>query len=515
VDAFFAQAQAQAQAQVQTKRGRARVVVALMVASSAAPGVGALPSVEAVETVWSAKLPEFRADTPVEAAPTVLYFTATWCGYCHQMDRTTLSNDKVHLQLAPFGRIKLDYDQQPELVARYQIRGVPAFVMVNARGEEVSRLVGAAEVGPFCSWLEEGKIRAAGMVKEAARRQAELQALAEMLTIGGTEGWAKTKAQIFELAARGGPEAREYALKQLTMRAGLRPSALFEGLLHPDLAVRLAVTGILKKALGERFVFDPWADAATRETVVRDEQFAMFADMSVSVVVEARFVEIKAPIPAGGALGFLATAVQQPPGAVVGVLSSEETAAVLAGVKALKGTSVMNAPKVTVGSGNPTRMVIGQEMRHPIRWQKNPEGPGWLPADYETRTVGVEMSVTPQVQVDGAIELDVKPKITEFEGFVEFAEAAGADDNGPAFVTLNGKPMQVKPPFTPLFSERAVTAGVRVPPGRTVVLQGGPKKQISWPLAGGGRPSETTSDASSVTLIFVTAAVQAPAKNGR
>jgi thiol-disulfide isomerase/thioredoxin len=227
---------------------------------------------EEVADIWSAKAPVFQADASPDGPLTVLYFTATWCGYCRQMERTTLSNGSVRSWLAPFGRIKLDYDEQAELVAKYQIRGVPAFVLVDARGEEVSKLVGMTEADPFRGWLEAGKKRAVEMVKMAAERQAELKRIAGRLSANGETGWTETKMRIFELAGRGDSESRTFALKQLTVRAELEPAMLFDGLLHSDLAVRLAVAGVLRKTLGERFVFDPWADAVGRSRAV--EQLA-------------------------------------------------------------------------------------------------------------------------------------------------------------------------------------------------------------------------------------------------
>ena len=253
--------------------GRAILVWAIMVATSgiaalAAPAVAAPAAVAPADDLWSAKVPEFRADAAVAGAPTVLYFTATWCGYCRQMERTTLSNAGVRTRLEPFTRIKLDFDQQPDLVARYRISGVPAFVMVDARGEEISRLVGATEPDPFRGWLEEARTRGTELAKAAAGRQLELKQLAETLAAEGPEVWAKTQTRVFELAARGEAEARAFALKQLTVRAETAPAALRDGLLNPDLAVRLVVAGVLRKKLGERFVFDPWADAATRTQAI-------------------------------------------------------------------------------------------------------------------------------------------------------------------------------------------------------------------------------------------------------
>ena len=42
------------------------------------------------------------------------------------------------------------------------------------------------------------------------------------------------------------------------------------------------------------------------------------------------------------------------------------------------------------------------------------------PQDFHKRNVGVEMAVTPNVENDNTISLILEPRVTEFEGFVEY-----------------------------------------------------------------------------------------------
>ncbi len=477
-------------------RGRGRAiwfaVVMGVMPGLAAPsaGVPAAAAPAPVADIWSAKLPDFKADAALEGAPTVLFFTATWCGFCHQMERTTLSNASVRSRLEPFGRIKLDFDQQTDLVARYQITGVPAFVMVNARGEEIARLVGMTEPDPFRGWLEDGKTRAVEMAKATARSQIELKELIAQVSGGADEGWAKAKTRVFELAARGEAEAKTFALGQLAARAALEPSSLFDGLLHSDLAVRIAVAGVLRKQLGQRFVFDPWADEATRVRVVGDERFAMLADVSIPVEVEARFIEIQGEPPVEGALDVLIKAAGRPEG-----LTPVQLEAALAELEKRKGSPVVS-PRVTVGSGNPARMVVGDEMRYPIGWEKK-EGAGWVPAKFAGRTVGVELAVTPRVRANGTIELSLAPQATEFEGFRKLAEGETS--------------AEATQPLTPVFVVRAAAADVRVPIGNTAVLRGGEPHRFSWTITGDLVTEAVSRTPPTTSWILVTAKIR-PAK---
>ncbi len=83
-----------------------------------------------------------------------------------------------------------------------------------------------------------------------------------------------------------------------------------------------------------------------------------------------------------------------------------------------------------------------------------------------TRNVGVEMTVTPNVENDDTISLILEPRVTEFEGFVEYG--------GPS-VALDGSGTTVTVPagfYQPIFSVREITTEVTVFDGATVVMGG-------------------------------------------
>ena len=82
-------------------------------------------------------------DAEVLAADTLVLvdFTASWCAPCHQL---TPIVEGIATEL--IGRVKvgkLDVDENPEISARYGIRGVPT-VIVFLGGERKAQLVGLA-----------------------------------------------------------------------------------------------------------------------------------------------------------------------------------------------------------------------------------------------------------------------------------------------------------------------------------------------------------------------------------
>jgi len=137
------------------------------------------------------------------------------------------------------------------------------------------------------------------------------------------------------------------------------------------------------------------------------------------------------------------------------------------------------------------------------------------PRSFTTRNVGVEMEVTPTVEEDNAISLLLKPKVTEFEGFVEFG--------GPSIAIASGTTVTVPSGFyQPVFSIRKVQTEVTIWDGATVVMGGLTREHAvriadkipllgDLPLLGRLFRSEGESTQKRNLLIFVTAKLVNPA----
>jgi general secretion pathway protein D len=144
------------------------------------------------------------------------------------------------------------------------------------------------------------------------------------------------------------------------------------------------------------------------------------------------------------------------------------------------GSDLMSAPKVTVLSGKRANIVVAQELRFPKSYgdieSTVSSGGGssgsaavsitaGTPQDFDKRNVGVEMAVTPNVENDNTISLILEPKVTEFEGFVEYG--------GPS-IALSGTTTAIVPAgfYQPIFSTREITTEVTIYDGATVVMGG-------------------------------------------
>jgi general secretion pathway protein D len=153
-----------------------------------------------------------------------------------------------------------------------------------------------------------------------------------------------------------------------------------------------------------------------------------------------------------------------------------------------QATELLSAPKVTVLSGNPALMVVAQELRYPqsfgeieseVGTSGNTSGgsagvtiTAGTPEEFVTRNIGVELRVTPTVEDDNySITLDLNPKVTEFEGFVEYGGSSIAISGGSTVVVPSGF-------YQPIFATRELTTKVTVWDGATLVMGGLTREEV-------------------------------------
>jgi len=221
-----------------------------------------------------------------------------------------------------------------------------------------------------------------------------------------------------------------------------------------------------------------------------------------------------------------------------GVIGDFQVSAIMRALSQKSGTELLSAPKLTVLSGNPATITVAQELRYPQSYGQiqsqvgtgNLSGGGsagvsvtsGTPQEFATRNVGVELRVTPTVEEDDhSISLDLNPKVTEFEGFVEYG--------GPSIAISGGTTVTVPPGFyQPIFGVREVNTKVTIWDGSTLIMGGLTREDVkkvhdkipvlgSMPLIGRLFRSDGESAQKRNLLIFVTANLVNPggASHGR
>jgi general secretion pathway protein D len=124
------------------------------------------------------------------------------------------------------------------------------------------------------------------------------------------------------------------------------------------------------------------------------------------------------------------------------------------------------------------------------------------------------MSVTPNVENDDTISLILEPRVTEFEGFVEYGGPSVALESGTTVVVPAGF-------YQPIFSTREISTEVTIFDGATVVMGGltrdevktvNDKVPVLGDIPGIGRLFRSEGEARQKRnlLIFVTANLVSP-----
>jgi thiol:disulfide interchange protein DsbD len=112
------------------------------------------------EIEWIPYDPAVMAEAKEEHKPVVLEFFAEWCGPCRMMEREVFVDPAVVKMIRNFTPVRADLTRiqsfHDELLARYQIRGIPAVVFINGEGNEETelRVVGVVDKSEFLKRLE-------------------------------------------------------------------------------------------------------------------------------------------------------------------------------------------------------------------------------------------------------------------------------------------------------------------------------------------------------------------------
>jgi len=218
---------------------------------------------------WSTNYAAALSQAAKEQEPALVFFTASWCGPCKLMARSTLSEASVEQVLSNFARVAIDIDEQREVAAEHGIEAVPTFVLLSPAGDEVRRVTGFQSPVDFVPWLTIGLSNA----KEAALRLAlarkTLVDVDQRLASTNIDAVRQCASKLFELCASRDEPMVRLAAERLTVLASRQPAALLDGLGDPWLAVRIQVANALRVQLGEEFNVDPWAEPAVRAEAVQ------------------------------------------------------------------------------------------------------------------------------------------------------------------------------------------------------------------------------------------------------
>lgn len=143
---------------------------------------------------------------------------------------------------------------------------------------------------------------------------------------------------------------------------------------------------------------------------------------------------------------------------------------------------LLSVPKVTTKNRTKAILEIIREMKFPTEYEK-PEVPNnparydnqdvvvaipATPSEFQTQGIGVSLEVVPTIYPDRRIDLDLKPRVTDFEGFIDYGAPINQGDiyDDDIITLVRGKVNY------PVFNNRSISTKVQVVDGQTVVMGG-------------------------------------------
>jgi len=74
--------------------------------------------------------------------PMLVFFTAEWCHFCHQMADEAFTSPQVVSLAQQFVCVLVDADAEPEVCRQFRVQAFPTVQFVSARGVPLNRVVG-------------------------------------------------------------------------------------------------------------------------------------------------------------------------------------------------------------------------------------------------------------------------------------------------------------------------------------------------------------------------------------
>lgn len=129
---------------VETPKAAPAPIAPTIVEKPKAPKKEPMQYVEQKEAIFEPRsAEEFDRKIKTSNVPMIIDFYAPWCGPCQRMH--PMFERLAEKYRGKINFIQIDIDQLDKVSQKYEVRGIPAFILLNKEGREADRLVGSQE----------------------------------------------------------------------------------------------------------------------------------------------------------------------------------------------------------------------------------------------------------------------------------------------------------------------------------------------------------------------------------
>jgi hypothetical protein len=149
------------------------LVLAFVAASASAAAAPRPAAADGGGVVWQGWTDDVAARARAEGKIVLLTVSASWCHWCHVMQRETYADPRVVARVAArFLPVKVDADARPDLAERYAEYHWPATVFLAGDGREVLALRGYRGPDDFLRILDDVDRAARAHIRAPSHRTA-------------------------------------------------------------------------------------------------------------------------------------------------------------------------------------------------------------------------------------------------------------------------------------------------------------------------------------------------------
>ncbi|MDZ4821312.1 MAG: protein disulfide isomerase family protein [Planctomycetota bacterium] len=100
--------------------------------------------------------------------PMLLFFTAEWCHFCHQLAQEAFTDAEVTLLSQRFVCVMIDADSQPEICRKFHVQSFPTIQFVTPGGHVLSRVTGKRPGPEIVQAMQQALQSAARMAQQSS-----------------------------------------------------------------------------------------------------------------------------------------------------------------------------------------------------------------------------------------------------------------------------------------------------------------------------------------------------------
>ncbi|HEX7378851.1 MAG TPA: thioredoxin family protein [Pirellulales bacterium] len=111
------------------------------------------PADAAAERVVFQDLERGSQRARTQQKPLLIFFTAEWCKFCHQMAQETFTQEAVIRLSQSFVCVVVDADSQPRVCREFDVHGFPTVQFMSPGGVRLNRVTGKQSARQFLAQM--------------------------------------------------------------------------------------------------------------------------------------------------------------------------------------------------------------------------------------------------------------------------------------------------------------------------------------------------------------------------